>query len=287
MTTATAAPVAPPRSGWWIIARLTIREAVSRRLVLAAAVLSVGFIALFATGLLLLTNRADFGIIDTAAASVLASLGLYALHFLTAFLALLIGAGSIAADIDSGALHALLARPITRRAYLLGRWAGLVLLLATYVTAMGSAIIWIAAVIADYSPLSATRTLLLLVFEAVLLLTVAVLGSTRLSTVANGVAVFCLFSVAWIGGFIEAIGEALTNTAMTNLGIAVSLLMPSDALWRGASYYSQSAALIAQSGGEIPFLGGAPPAPSMLAWSALVVVGSLLLALRWFGRRDL
>ncbi len=287
MSALNEAALAPPRAGWLIIARLTLREAVSRRLVLAAVMLSVAFVALFSTGLLLLQNAADSGILDAAAASALASLALYALHFLTAFLALLIGAGAVSSDLDSGALHALLARPITRRAYLLGRWAGLALLLTTYVLVMGATITGIAMLIADYSPQSATLALLLLVFEAVLLLTVALLASTRLSTVASGVAVFCLFSVAWIGGFIETIGDALGNTAMTNLGIFVSLVMPSDALWRGASYYSQSALLLAQTGGEIPFFGGAPPAPTMIAWAGLLLVGCLLLALRWFGRRDL
>ena len=73
---------------------------------------------------------------------------------------------------------------------------------------------------------------------------------------------------------------------MLNIGTTVSLLLPSDALWRGASYYLESPSLLAvmgAAGGGIPFFASAPPTTAMLAWSVgyvVVVLGGALLAFR-------
>ena len=77
---------------------------------------------------------------------------------------------------------------------------------------------------------------------------------------------------------------------MVNVGIVVSLLIPSDAIWRGASYYVQSPAfLLAASAGRgpIPFAALVPPAVPFVAWSLLYVPVFLLLAVLAFRRRDL
>jgi Cu-processing system permease protein len=287
----TAVPVdAPPvpRGAFWHIARLTFREAVSRRLILATLVLSGAYVALFATGLLLAANS-DRGFLRSAAAgSALVTLGLYALHFLGAFISLAMAVGAISAEIDSGSLHALLARPLSRRTFLLARWAALSTMIAVYMAVMAGAVLLLGRLVAGYVPLSSGRAVALLMFEAVLLLTMALFASTRLSSVAGGVVVFCLFAIGWVAGFIEVIGDVLANTAMVNLGIVVSLAMPADALWRGASYYSQSPIFLqAQAGDGIPLFGSTPPAPALLLWSAAYVAASLILALRAFRRRDL
>ena len=52
-------------------------------------------------------------------------LGLYGVQFLAALLALFLGAASVSPEIDSGALHAVLARPLSRLEYLLGRFLAL------------------------------------------------------------------------------------------------------------------------------------------------------------------
>jgi Cu-processing system permease protein len=281
----TAEQPSAPRHAWVHVARLTVREAVSRRLLLAALILSALFVALFATGLLLAVSSDRPGVLTAGVASVLVTLGLYALHFV----ALAMAVGAVSSEIESGALHALLARPLSRAAFLIGRWLALAGMIAVYVTAMAGAILLLGRLVVGYQPISAGRTLGLLVAEAVLLLTLALLVSTRLSSVAGGVVVFCLFAISWVAGFIEVIGEVLPNAGMVNLGIGVSLLMPADALWRGASYYSQSPVILAQAGagGGIPLFGSAPPSTALLAWSAGYVAVCLALALAGFRRRDL
>ncbi|HUG84917.1 MAG TPA: hypothetical protein VMM13_10150, partial [Euzebya sp.] len=73
------------------------------------------------------------------------------------------------------------------------------------------------------------------------------------------------------------------------IGVAVSLVIPSDALWRGASYYLQSPAFLAATGTDvgIPFAGRTAPSAAFVAWSIAYALAAGLLARRWFTRRDL
>ena len=48
-------------------------------------------------------------------------LGLYAVQFLAAFMAVLLASGAVAPEIESGRLHAILARPISRTSWLAQR----------------------------------------------------------------------------------------------------------------------------------------------------------------------
>jgi hypothetical protein len=77
------------------IARFTVHEAISRRLVLSAAILSLIFVGLFALGFsFVFTNAPPFarGAASpnevATAGTVLTVLGLYAVHFLSSFVAL-------------------------------------------------------------------------------------------------------------------------------------------------------------------------------------------------------
>ena len=66
-----------------------------------------------------------------AISTILVLLGLYGVQFLAALLGLFLGVASVSPEIDSGALHAVLARPLSRLQYLLGRFLALAGLLVT------------------------------------------------------------------------------------------------------------------------------------------------------------
>ncbi len=280
-----------------IIARHTLLEAINRRLILAGVLLSLAFLGLFLAGCLFLQGRVQAAATNPQAlplfGAVQTLLGLYAVYVLGAMLALFVSVGAVSGEIDGGTLQALLARPIRRGAYIVGRWLTFTLIVALYVAAMAGALLLIARAVTGYAapdPLSATG---LMVLSAVLLVSLSLLGSTLLPTLANGVVVFSLFGLAWLGGIIEFVGGALRNDAMRDLGIAVSLLVPSDALWRGASYYVQSPLLLAANSaaaanaGGLPFISTVPPTAAMVAWSAVYPLIALALAIAAFARRDL
>lgn len=280
------------------VARWTIKEAVRRRLLVGLVALSAVFLSLFGVGFTLLyakarTESGAEAFVGTLAATVLTVLGLYAVQFLAAFLALFLSVGAISADVDSALLHAVLARPITRTQYLLGRWLAFAALLVCYVVAMAGALLLIARAVAGYTPVGPLRALALLTLEVLLLVSVGMLGSTVLPTLGNGVLTFSLFGLAWLGGIVELIGSAVHNVGMANIGTGVALAFPSDALWRGASYFAQSPAFLAQTSavgqvsGGIPFASTSPPTPAIVAWSVGYVLVVAVAARVAFARRDL
>jgi ABC-type transport system involved in multi-copper enzyme maturation permease subunit len=279
-----------------LIARFTLMEAVSRRLVLAGVVISIGYLGLFALGFRLAYGFA----VDNAnpqqrlalgiAFATLTLMGVYVVNYLASFLALFLSVGAVSGEIDAGTLHALLARPLRRSEFLLGRWLGYAAILAVYIVAMTGLVLLIARGISGYEVPGPGPALMLMLLEGVLLLTLSLFGSTLLSTLANGVVVFTLLGLAWLAGVIEFIGRLLDNETMLNVGTLVSLLLPSDALWRGASYSLQSPALLAVTGsarGGIPFFSSVPIATPLVVWAVgyvVVVLGGAILS---FARRDL
>lgn len=291
-----------------VVARWTVLEARRRRLVLGGAVLSAAFVVLFAVGFALLYSSQERDLTQAGAlgsgleareellamSTILVLLGLYGVQFLAALLGLFLGAASVSPEIDSGALHAVLARPLGRLQYLLGRFLALAGLLLAYVVVMSAALLLVARAVAGYQPGNATRAVALMVLEVLILLAVSLLGSTVLPTLANGVVMLALFGLAWLGGIIGFISTIPPgNELMANLGTAVSLLLPADAVWRGASFHVLPPSFLAASsfanGDDVglPFGSTAPMAPAMLAWAVAYPLACLSLAVAAFGRRDL
>jgi Cu-processing system permease protein len=286
------------------IARFTLQEAISRRLILAGVVISLGYIGLFALGFHFAYDKSLENTTTTEqrlslgiAFATLTLFGVYVVNYLASFLALFLSVAAISGEVDSGTLHAVLARPLRRSEFVIGRWLGYATMIAVYILAMTGLVLLVARVIAGYEVPDPTPALLLMLLEGLLLLTLSLFGSTLMPTLANGVVVFTLLGLAWLAGIIEFVGRLLANApdttgsnAMLNIGTAVSLLVPSDALWRGASYYLESPSMLAMLGasrGGIPFFSTLPPPPALVIWSlgyVVVVLGGAVLAFR---KRDL
>jgi Cu-processing system permease protein len=286
------------------IARFTLLEAISRRLILAGVAISAGYLGLYALGFHFAYDKAlensptaQSRLAIGIAFAFLTLFGVYVVNYLASFLALFLSVGAVSGEIDSGTLHALMARPLARSEFILGRWLGYGALICAYVVLMVSAVLLISRAIAGYEVPDPAPALLLMLLETVLLLTISMFGSTVMPTLANGVIAFTLLGLAWLAGIIEFVGRLLSNAsdstgsdAMVNIGTAVSLLIPSDALWRGASFYLQPPSLLAAMGGArpgIPFFSLVPPASALIVWSlgyvAVVLAGAILA----FSRRDL
>src|SRR5207302_8422694 len=265
------------------IARFTLQEAVSRRLILAGVLISLGYIGLFALGFhfaydksIETTTSVESRLSLGVAFATLTLFGVYVVNYLASFLALFLSVAAISGEIDSGTLHAVLARPLRRSEFVIGRWLGYAVMIAVYIVAMTGLVLLIARLIAGYEVPDPLHALLLMLLESLLLLTLSLFGSTLMPTLANGVVVFTLLGFAWLAGIIEFVGRLLQNApdstggdALINIGTVVSLLLPSDALWRGASYYLESPSLLAVMGaarGGIPFFSTNPPATALAIW---------------------
>lgn len=277
------------------IAGLTLREALRRRVILAAILMSAGFLVLygaaahFAAGQMLSTGNVGLDELQRRAVSVqLLYVGLFPAGFLIALTALFAGAGTVSSELDSGVIYAVLARPVRRAEVVLGKSLGLAAMLAVYATVFYGGVIaiarWQMAVPLTDWPLA----LVVFVLEPGPLLALAVLGSTRLPTLANGVLGLAFYGLAFIGGLIEQVGGLLSNATMVNLGIVSSLFMPLDAMHRlGLSLLVPPGLLIAQGGGPPGFGGSTTPSVWMVVYAVGYVATLLWAACAVFSRRDL
>lgn len=279
-----------------LISRFTFRELARKKLLLGVLVLSGLFLLLFAVGMYFFsqemkrtpTVQAEAGV--AMAGALLELMGLYIVAFMGALLAVFTSIGTIATEVDSGTLQAVVPKPIRRWELLGGKWLGYAAMLAVYVIGMAASVIVIVRVLVGFVPPSPVQGILLMLLQALVLLSLAILGSTALSTLATGVTVFMLYGVGWVGGLIEAVGAALNSRVMENIGILSSLLVPSDVLWKGASYYLQpKMMLLAQATPQAsnPFTSTTPPSVWMVVYAIVYVVAVTVSAGVVFSRKDL
>ncbi len=279
------------------IVRSTLGEALGRKIVLWGWIASVLLVALFAVAFVFLYRQITVDETLTATAQraliggVLTILGLYVGSFLSAFLAMMLAAGSVSSEVDSGVLQAVVVRPLPRWRWYLERWLGLVAMSVVYVVVLTLAVLLVAHLVSGYEPSSVAGLLALLALQVTFLVTVGMLLSCRLSSVATGVVLFLYFGIAWLGGFIGWIGGLAQKAELTTIGVVVSLLAPSDALWKGASSYALPQGVPVGLGNDgpqaLPFLSPLEPSPWFVGWAVLATVVLLALGVRAFSRRDL
>jgi ABC-type transport system involved in multi-copper enzyme maturation permease subunit len=274
------------------IARLTFLEARMRKMLWAIVLLGIAFLALYAIGFHLI--YADLrGHITGGAAQLLEPTnffvlaGLYAINFLVVMLAVLTSVDTIAGEIASGAIQTIVTKPLRRWHVVAGKWLGLALMLAVFTTVMCAALMLIVKLEADYTARNPVEAVGLIVLEGLVVLTLSILGGTRLSTLTNGVVVFMLYGLAFIAGWIEQIGSMMRSEAAVNIGIIVSLLMPSEAMWKRAAYLLQPPFLRELGLDATPFGAASAPSEAMVVYAILYTALALFLAVKEFSRRDL
>ncbi|MGQ9549949.1 MAG: ABC transporter permease [Roseiflexus sp.] len=267
---------------------LTFHEARRRRMVLAALIIGALFVALFGIGVWLIAREMERNAPLTIQRQVhgfLLIAGLYVVHFLTIMLAIFASVDTVAGEITTHTIQALVTRPIRRWQVLLGKWIGFALMLTGYLGLLSLGVVAAMWLIVGYWPPNVAVGLPLLALEALTLLSLSLLGGTRLSTLTNGVALFLLYGLAFIGLWVEQIGALLQSSDAVRIGIITSLLLPVEALWRRAAYLMQS--LLAASSLPGPFSTTSVPSEAMVIYAVVYALVVLLLAMRSFGQRDL
>jgi Cu-processing system permease protein len=271
-----------------IIAWLTIHEARRRRMLWVVALMGLAFLALFALGFWLVNRELQGAGIVGERPEVyngLTLMGLYAVNFLVVMLAVLASVDILSGEIASGTIHTVVTRPIRRWEVVVGKWLGLAGMLTLFAVLMGTALVAISRAISGYDLPHAAPGIALIALAGLVMLSLSLLGGSRLSTLTNGVVLFMLYGLAFVAGLIEQIGSLIGNAAAVNIGIVVSLLIPTEAMWRLAAWLMQPPLMRGFASG--PFATNSAPSPLMVGYTVVYVLAALALAVRSFGRRDL
>lgn len=280
------------------IAMVTVREVSRRRLVLALVVLSVVAIALTGWGFSRLpgVHNRDGTLLTPADVTVISSqLLIFVLFMFSAVLglgAVMVAAQSVSAEVESGQALAVLARPIERAQVILGKWLGLGTLIVVYAAAATAIEFAVVHWATGYLPPHPVEAAAFVAAEGLVLLTLTLCLSVRLSGITAGVIALMLFFITWIAGVAGAVGTVLNNGPIEATGTVSRLLLPSDGLWRGAIFNLEPATVVAVASGSReaaanPFTSVTAPTGPYLAWAAAWIVAVVALTIVAFRRREL
>lgn len=227
-------------------------------------------------------------------ATQLLNVGLYFSSFILALLTILSGVPSIASEIDSHQIDTWLARPLSRRHYLIGKFIGLCTMFVLYAFFLFGGVLIIYQVLSgEYLSISlgfaqVVKAASTFALQPIVILAISLLLSSKLSSISGGVILIILYGVGFVGGIIEQFGALLDKATLTNIGIFSSLLLPLDSLFRMTTIQ-----LFDTADNPISFatqgLFGSVSAPSvyMIVYACIYALVMLALAIRVFSNRDL
>jgi len=281
-----------------VLARHVVREAARRRLLLALILLTMVVIALTVWGVSRIDDLRNAGqpLPDAQKKTIVSQLlilVMFMFSWVLSLAAVFIAAPAVSGELESGIALALLARPMSRAEYVIGKWLGLVLLVVVY--GVTASIIELVAVqiVSGYSPPHPVEFLGFLIGEGAVVLTFALMLSTRLAGMVGGVIAAILFGIAWMGGIVGGVGAAFNNATIMHVGTATKLILPTDGLWRGAVWSLEPSLVIAAQSGlgpavaANPFFAAEPPPGAYVFWAVIWIVAMLALAIWSFRSREI
>lgn len=274
----------------WTIATATIREALRRRILLAALAFGVGFVLLFGLGFAMVQkDLVQSGEMPRAfqpsTLNFFLLAGLYAVNFLTVLTAACLPVDTLSGEIASGVMQTVAAKPVSRATIVFGKWIGHAIVLLGYVAFVTAGILAVAWCFARTAPPNLAVGVLLIALEGLVMLSTSIALGTRLSTIANAIACIGLYGIAFLGGWFEQIGSIAGVPAAGTIGVVASLIFPSESMWQLAAHLMQPA--ITRDLSVTPFSASTVPSPLMVVYAVAYVVVALALGVRWFTRRPL
>jgi len=273
------------------VARLTLHEASRRRILLAMLLCGVAFLVVYSIGIHFVIRDFDrqtgvrVAVEKRMFLTFCTLAGLYAVNFLLVMTAVLLPVDALSGEISSGVMQTLAARPIRRSEIVLGKWIAYAVLVAGYLTFMVSGVLAIVRLRGGYTPPNVAIGFPLMLLEGVVLVTLAIAGGAKLSTVTNGVMAFGFYGLAFVANWVEQIGTMFGNQAARNVGTVASLIMPTESLWMLAASHMQPPMM--RDLGMTPFSPVAVPTNAMVVWAFVHIAVVLALGVNAFRKRPL
>jgi len=202
------------------IARNTFREAVRDRVLYNLVIFA----------LLLIAGAIFLGELSAGQeAKIIVDLGLSSILLFGVFIAIFVGVGLVYKEIERRTLYAILAKPIGRGQFLLGKYLGLCLTLLVNVIIMGVgvslALIYIRR---GWDPLAIKiwPAVMLIYFELMIITGVALLFSTFSSPALSALLTFFVFVIGHFSTDLKNLSSTSNNVAARLLFRAIYYLLP-------------------------------------------------------------
>jgi ABC-type transport system involved in multi-copper enzyme maturation permease subunit len=289
--------------GLLFITRFTLLEAIRRRLFLAVVILSILIVTAFSILLSIVINASQGGNnngnntqLQLLGAGVLITvLAIWMVYLLSSTLTIVFSANMISGEIDAGTFAVIVPKPLTRVEIVLGKWLGYALIVCTYTALLFLSFLVVIYRQTGYWPTDAPYALGMLELGMLALLGITTLGSSLVPTIVNGAIALMLFIGAPTASIVQYIVKFINPSSqqtVQNITTVINLIIPTDALWHGATFYllppaADFALLDLPQNINTPFTSGQPVAPALLVWAVLYCIALPALAALRFQHRDL
>lgn len=282
-------------SGLATIAGYALRESIRRRVLTVVCVLTAVFLGLYSWA-----TSAVFGEVRDSAGGLpldeqvitgatLLGLAMFVTLFLGVVLAVFLTLGAVRGDAERGLLQPLVVRPVGRRTLLAGRFLASACVCAAYVIVVYATALVVTGIIGGFWPGSIVTPALALAGAVAIVVALALLGTTLLSSTANGIAIFMLFGAGLTGGLLGQIGAALGSDTLNTISEVAIWALPFEALYQDALHALTAdvdgvTGIVVQLG---PFGGAADASGPLLVWAVVYAGLAVAAAVRVFTRADL
>ncbi|WP_035988906.1 ABC transporter permease [Leptolyngbya sp. KIOST-1] len=158
---------------------------------------------------------------------ILLDLGLAAIHLLSVIVAVFVGTGLINKEIEKRTVLVLIAKPVSRAEFIVGKHLGLTAVLAVLIAALG--LIFVLLLGASGVPFdlgSIGLALLFMVLEAALLVAVAIAFGVFTSSLLATLLTFAVYLMGHLSQDMVAFGELSDNPAVQRLTNTLYLVLP-------------------------------------------------------------
>jgi len=290
--------------GLLLITRFTLLEAIRRRLFLAVVILSILIVTAFSILLSIVihasqgsnNNGNDAQLQLLGAGVIITVLAIWMVYLLSSTLTIVFTANMISGEVDAGTFAVIVPKPLTRIEIVLGKWLGYALVVCIYTALMFLSFLAVIYWQTGYWPTEAPYALGMLELAMLVLLGITTLGSSLVPTIVNGAIALMLFIGAPTASIVRFIVQVVNPSSLQttqNITTVINLLIPTDALWHGASFYLLPPAAdfvtlgVSPQNFDTPFTSGQPMAPALLVWAVLYCIALPALAALRFQHRDL
>jgi ABC-type transport system involved in multi-copper enzyme maturation permease subunit len=206
---------------------------------------------------------------------VILDLGLAAAELAGVLIAVLIGVGLVAGELERKTIFPTLAKPLTRASFVCGRYAGLALMLAVNVAVM-TASLAVVLRLAGYGLSQTAAAAATLIFVELLLVAAAAIFFASFTTpILASAFAFSLFLIGHLVSSLRAFAERTKSGLARELALAAYRILPDLELFN----------LKSQAANELPVPHGAVTSAALYGAAFAAIL--LALGITIFSRRDL
>ncbi len=158
---------------------------------------------------------------------ILLDVGLAGIHLLSVIVAIFVGTGLVNKEIEKRTVLVLIAKPVSRAEFIVGKHLGLTAVLAVLIAALGLIFMVVLAVDGVAFPfLSLVLALIFMVLEAALLVAAAMVFGVFTSSLLATLLTFAVYLMGHLSQDIVALGKLSENPALQRVTDILYLLLP-------------------------------------------------------------